>query len=93
MAKANPKRWFPSPHTATISLRKVDKWAEYGAKNSGRPYFETWEQAHAQATAWADAALARAKRDAEDAKRAIVSAQKRIQKVAALKAPNEEPPQ
>lgn len=86
MAKANPKKWFPSQFTARIDLRKVDKWAE--RQKADRPYFDTWGDAHAQSVAWAAAALHRAKQEADAAKRAISSAHKRIQKVADLKQPN-----
>lgn len=27
MARADPKKWFPSRFSAQISLRKVDRWA------------------------------------------------------------------
>lgn len=89
MAKANPKKWFPSRFTAQISFRKVDKWAEYSKER--KPYFDTWDAAHAQATAWATQAIERAKKDAEAAKRAIKSADIRAKKVAALKPPSTTP--
>ena len=86
MAKANPKKWFPSRFTTRIDLRKVDKWAEY--QKNEKPYFDTWDEAHAQLTAWAALGAEKAQKDAEAAKRAIKSAAVRIGKVACLKPPN-----
>jgi hypothetical protein len=87
MAKANPKKWFPSPFTVRIDLRKVDRLAEYGAK-IGKPYFDTWSDAHAQLSAWSVRGAEKAQQDAEAAKRAIKAAAVRIQKVSDLKPPN-----
>ena len=86
VAEANPKKWFPSPYTAQISLRKVDKWAEY--QKAQKPYFDTWEEAHTQAMAWAKRAIERAHSSAAAAKREIKAAEVRATKVALLKTPN-----
>lgn len=86
MTAPNPKKWFPSPYTAQINWRKVDKWAEY--QKGQKPYFDTWEEAHAQAMAWAARAIEKAGEDAAKAKRAIKAAAVRAQKVAALRPPD-----
>ena len=86
MAKANPQKWFPSKYTVQIRFRKVDRWAE--SRMATEPYFGTWEEAHAQSVVWAAAALSRATREAESAKRAIAAAHKRIRKVEDMKPPN-----
>lgn len=79
MAKANPYAWFPGRGIALIHRRKVDKHSVAHAK--WRPYFETWELAHAHMVAEAAADLDRAKKQ-------LKSAQRHSAKVAALTAPS-----
>lgn len=90
MAKANPKKWFPSPYMASITLRKVGKYDEI--RRAYHPYFDTWEEAHAQATAWAANAVTQANKAADAAQRAIKASEVRVKKVAALKPPHTETP-
>lgn len=80
MAKPNPKRWFPSNFTARISLRKVDRYAE--AQKAYKPYFETWDEAHAHM-------LADAKRELDRARVSFKSAERRLKNVAELLTPND----
>jgi hypothetical protein len=80
MAKALPKKWFAG-FKASISLRKVDKWAEH--RKSFRPYFDTWEEAHLHMLCAAEKRLDKAKREAK-------SAERHLEKVRSLKTPNAE---
>ncbi|MBB3802022.1 hypothetical protein FHR47_002270 [Xanthomonas arboricola] len=57
MAKKNPVAYFPSVGTARICRRSVDKYAQ---RNSAwRPYFDTWQEAHAWLQRRAEAELAK----------------------------------
>jgi len=76
MTKTLPKKWFPC-YTARISLKKVDKWAEYQKKMN--PYFDTWEEAHAHMLSAAEKRLEIAKRD-------LKSATRHVERVRLLKA-------
>jgi len=77
MGKANPKAWFTSP-TARITYRSVDKWARYNEKF--RPYFPTWNEAHA----WM---LAKAAERLKKAQAELKSAAGHYAKVKAMKSP------
>ena len=78
MAKALPKKWFAG-FTASISLRKVDKWAEHN--KAFRPYFNTWEEAHLHM-------LGKAEKRLDSAKREAKSAELHLAKIRDLKTPN-----
>lgn len=78
---ANPlqKKWFAAIYTARIALKKVDHWAEFHKQNT--PYFDTWEEAHAHSLDIAKTKLERAKCD-------LKSAERHLERVKLLKAPN-----
>lgn len=79
MAAANPIVWFPGRGVASIHRRKVDKQAAASAR--WRPYFATWDLAHAHMSAEADMRLKKARVE-------LKSAERHAAKVTALQKPS-----
>lgn len=67
MAKKLETKWFPSPWTATVKLKKVDRWAE--SFKAQTPYFDTWEEAHDHQMRCATTRLERARKELKSAER------------------------
>lgn len=61
------KKWFPSPWTATVKLKKVGCLAE--TLKAQMPYFDSWEEAHAWQVQRAAARLDRARKELKSAER------------------------
>ena len=79
MARSNPYAWFPSPAVAQIRRKKVDKWAI--SQSRFRPYFFSWEEAHAWLQSRAVSELAKSAK-------ALESDRKRLEKVLAMTPPS-----
>ena len=62
-----PQKWFPSDWSATIKLKKVDRWAE--SFKAHTPYFDSWEEAHAWQMQRAVTRLDRARKELKSAER------------------------
>lgn len=80
MAAKLPRKWVPSSHSASIRLKKIDKWAEHYARNGLEKHFDDWASAHAHLVAHAESDFARARK-------ALISAERRLERSKALKPP------
>ncbi|WP_372362874.1 hypothetical protein ACCQ10_09260 [Xanthomonas sp. NCPPB 1325] len=79
MAKKNPAAYFPSVGTARICRRAVDKYAQ--RNSTWRPYFDTWQEAHAWLQRRAEEKLAKSFA-------AAAADRKHLARVLALKEPS-----